>query len=140
MITFRPPTMQDLPVMFAWQQHPRTKENSPGHRYPSWEAYKETVEAASRDTSKMLELMCLDGLPVGFVVFFDRGEDVGLGIRIAPGMEGRNLEQAAVDYAKERMGHRLIVHIDTSAIKDQQAFSDMGFVRRGTTDIWEYKG
>lgn len=138
MITFRKPEMSDLAVMFAWQQHPKTLEGNPKHRYPSWETYTRTVEGYVKDPDEKLQLMCVGGHPVGFIVFMEREHGMWFGIRVAPGMEGRGFEGTMIEHAKSRFGSRLATTLNSVA--EQQAFASFGFEREGETNVWRYRG
>ena len=137
-VTFRRPTIEDTALMFAWQQHPKTRESNPRHQFPKWEPYANTVAECAGDANEMLMLACVDGHPVGFVVFFDKHPDVGFGWRVAPGMEERGFEASMAEYAKQRYGTKLITPCYSK--KDAEELTQMGFSREGNTNIWRYRG
>lgn len=137
-ITFRKPTMADLPVMFAWQQHPKTRESNPRHQYPKWETYENTITACAQDPNEMLMLCCMNSYPVGFIVFFDKSPDVGFGMRVAPGMEDRGFPATMVEYAKQRFGSRLVTRAGNE--DEAKELTDMGFSQEGETNLWRYRG
>lgn len=123
--------------MFAWQQHPSTREGNPRHQYPKWEIYANTVVAAAADPDEMLMLLCMNFHPVGFIVFFDKSPDIGFGMRIAPGMEDRGFPTTMVEYAKSRWGSRLITQAGNE--KEAGELTDMGFTREGEKNLWRYR-
>lgn len=138
MISFRKPTLADTAVMFAWQQHPKTRESNPRHQYPKWEVYANTVASCAADPNEMLMLLCLNEHPVGFIVFFDKSPDTGFGYRVAPGMEDRGFEATMVEYAKQRFGSRLVTPCYNE--KEAEELTNMGFSQEGDTNLWRYRG
>lgn len=138
LVMFRKPEMTDLPVMFAWQRHPQTRENNPRHMYPTWESYMQTIEKAVADPDEKLQLMCVAGHPVGFIVFIEQEHGMWFGIRIAPGLENRGLEGTAIEHAKARFGSRLATTLSSES--EQKAFASFGFEREGETDVFRYRG
>lgn len=137
MITFRKPTTQDTAAMFAWQQHPFSRNSNPRHNYPKWETYLNTVAQCASDPNEMLMLLCIESHPVGFIVFFDRSPDIGFGMRIAPGMEDRGFPATMVEYAKERWGSKLVTQAGNE--KEADELTDMGFTREGEKNLWRYR-
>ena len=137
-IGFRKPTILDTAVMFAWQQHPKTRESNPRHKYPRWETYLNTVAECAADSNEMLMLLCIDAHPVGFIVFFDKSPDTGFGYRVAPGMEDRGFEATMVEYAKQRFGSRLITQAGNE--KEAEELTLMGFTQEGAGNLWRYRG
>ena len=117
MITFRKPEMSDLAVMFAWQQHPETRMTSPKHQYPSWEKFMVTARGYVEDLDEMFQLMCVDGHPVGFIVFQQAEHGIWFGTRVAPGLHERGFEVTLVEHAKQRFGSKLRRRSDRSGSK-----------------------
>jgi hypothetical protein len=138
-LTFRKPTIQDTATLFAWQQHPETRESNPRHMYPKWESYVEYVAKLADDPDEMLVLLCANGHPVGFIVFFDKSPDVGFGMRTAPGLHKRGFEATMVEYAKQRFGSRLVTKSFSKQEDDE--LTNMGFsLEDELTGIWRYRG
>ena len=138
MITFRKPEMSDLAVMFAWQQHPETRMTSPKHQYPSWEKFMVTARGYVEDLDEMFQLMCVDGHPVGFIVFQQAEHGIWFGTRVAPGLHERGFEVTLVEHAKQRFGSKLAMTLHSEA--EQKAFGSLGFEREGESDVFRYRG
>lgn len=138
MLTIRPATMGDAPMLWAWRNDPVTRAMSRRTHEIPWEEYRQEIVSHLGDEHLLL-IVESDGVAVA-VGRFDYGDEVEFSFSIAPEWRhsGISLSLAKLAMAQEP---EFIGYIKRSNIPSQRLMTAAGMVmiEDGELQHWRYQ-
>jgi RimJ/RimL family protein N-acetyltransferase len=131
-LTLRPATLADAPLLFDWRNDPVTRRNSIDNRPVAWLEHLQWLSASLEQRERRLLVAEIDRQPVGTVRLDYTGEHCKLSWTVAPAHRGRGVGKAIVAKAVAEAG----VPVLLASVRDGNTASARiaevcGFIRVG---------
>lgn len=131
--------LRDEDRLLAWSNDPVTRRNSFDHQPIAPETHREWFRTKLHDPNMRIWIAEED-VPVGVVRYERRGDEVQVGIAVAPEHRGRGLGTQLLRLSAERASEelaapRLIALILPENVASIRAFERAGYRHAGTADV-----
>jgi UDP-2,4-diacetamido-2,4,6-trideoxy-beta-L-altropyranose hydrolase len=136
-LRLRAASMDDAALMFAWRNHPTTREVSGDSRPLEWDAHLGWLERVLVDAARILQVATIGSVPVG-VIRYDEltvGE-AEVSLYLDPDMLGLGLGAGLLRAGEQTLRarwpqvRRLVATVLDANVASQRMFTADGYVRR----------
>lgn len=133
MIDFEYATQAHEKLLFDWANDPETRKNSYSNDEILWENHVKWFQKKLSDTTCKIYIFKLDNDCCGMARIEKSGDEVIIGVSVAPGYRGKGLsssiiEMASKDYMDKMKVDKLIAYIKSDNKTSQKAFEKAGYV------------
>jgi len=108
-IRLRPVAEADAALLFAWRQHPETRQWANNREPPAWLGCAAWGHRRLSDPKYVTHIAVQGRHPVGVIVLEDQGDEWELSIAVAPGLHGHGIGAAMLQALNHMHPGRKIV-------------------------------